>query len=230
MYSPDIKDISPMNRTESAAIDQEGLVDHTNPPQDIVESNPVATGESDSTPPPAAAPAPAGAVNCSAIVKPYSASTKLSANYTIGSLCNGGVPANQGGEWTQDIIICGLRSLAMNIIEPLRAKYSSKGFVINSCFRPNNTKSQHGQGRAVDIGFKPSGGKLTKKEYYDIAVEIKNSTLPFDQMLLEYRGNDSYWIHISHVPGGPQRRVVSTFVNDKNYPVGRYPSGLHLVT
>jgi hypothetical protein len=225
-YTPVIAMPAPKNRTEGTVVAQEGLVDHTNPPDDIKESPAAIQQEQNIAAPPALSVA---ATDCQNIPKPYTSATKLSTNYTIGMLA-GGVPTDKNNTITKEKIICNLHSLAINIIEPLRTKYMDRGFVINSCFRPGNSKSQHTEGEAVDIGFKPKAGKLSRKEYYDIAVEIANSSLPYDQILLEYRGTDQYWIHISHKSSGQQRRVVSTFVNDKNYPIGAYPSGLILVT
>lgn len=86
-------------------------------------------------------------------------------------------------------IICNLKGLAENILEPLRVKYP--GFRINSGFRKGTSSSQHNRGMACDLqwpGLSPTG-------YTPIAFWIRDN-LPFDQLIFEH-GN-SIWLHISY--------------------------------
>lgn len=103
-------------------------------------------------------------------------------------------------------IVANLRLLARNILDPVRDRYSNSQ--PSNTWRPEpadpisaNTgrplPKQHPRGQAADIQFRgtPIG------QYYDIAVWIRD-TLAFDQMILEYNGRGSSWIHISWNPTG----------------------------
>lgn len=115
-----------------------------------------------------------------------------------------------------DGIICNLKHLAVNILEPLKKQYP--GIVINSAFRgapsiPGRT-SQHEKGEAVDIQI-PG---LQPKQYLVIANWVRVN-LPFDQMIFEH-GN-SIWLHISCArTKSVQRKQLLTMKN------GRYEPGL----
>lgn len=105
-------------------------------------------------------------------------------------------------------IYCNMKHLVENCYDRIKDKYPSA--MNSSCFR-SNSGTQHGRGQAIDITF----GSIPKSKYYEIAVWIKNN-IPFDQLLLEYRGASSCWIHISIKRSG-NRRDVRTLVNDKTY-------------
>jgi len=116
----------------------------------------------------------------------------LSANYTIKSLSIGTVfPHNivaQNGLSVADII-CNLKGVAENILEPLRRQFP--GLRINSAFRKGVSGSQHNKGMAVDIqwpGIKP--GEYTARAQW------VRANLPYDQLIFEH-GN-SIWLHISY--------------------------------
>lgn len=142
--------------------------------------------------------------------------TQLSTNYTIKDLCKDGPFAFSGQNGvTAETIACNMKQLCLNVIEPLREKYASKGFKINSCFRPRrNGKSQHEFGMAVDVGFSLIRGKPNDRiEYLKIAKEIAG-IVPFDQLIFEMRSNGSVWIHISFNLNN-LRKVSFTMNNDK---------------
>lgn len=134
-----------------------------------------------------------GAVVCgNYATNPIDYNQPLSANYTIKSLTIGTIfPHNivaQNGLTVADII-CNLKGVAENILEPLRRQYP--GVRVNSAFRKGVSGSQHNKGMAVDVqwpGIKPS-------EYTARAAWIRNN-LPFDQLIFEH-GN-SIWLHISY--------------------------------
>jgi hypothetical protein len=119
---------------------------------------------------------------------------------------------------SEEDIVCNLKNVAENILEPLKAKYPN--VKVNSAFRgtpslAGGKVSQHQKGEAIDIqftGISPSG-------YLPIAKWIAG-TLPFDQMIFEH-GN-SIWLHISCKRGGPQRKKLTTMYK------GNYESGLKL--
>jgi hypothetical protein len=158
---------------------------------------------------------------------------QLTTNYTLASLC-GTHPfplvTGQHG-LTAEEIACNLKQLAINVLEPLREKYASIGFKINSCFREAGSSiskakgiSQHELGMAADISFsKVRGLPNDRQQFFNLASEIKN-VVPFDQLLLEYRSSGSVWIHISFNSKNLRRQVL-TMNNDKLYDVG-----LHLLT
>jgi zinc D-Ala-D-Ala carboxypeptidase len=130
----------------------------------------------------------------------------LSANYTIKSLTIGTVfPHNivaQNG-LTEADIICNLKAVAENILEPLRRQFP--GVRVNSGFRKGAGSSQHNKGQAVDVqwpGIKPG-------EYTARATWIR-ANLPFDQLIFEH-GN-SIWLHISfNRASARQRNALLTY-------------------
>ena len=141
----------------------------------------------------------------------------LSANYTIKSLTIGTVfPHNivpQNG-LTEADIICNLKAVAENILEPLRRQFP--GVRVNSAFRKGTGTSQHNRGQAVDVqwpGIKPS-------EYTNRAIWIR-ANLPFDQLIFEH-GN-SIWLHISYNRAiARQRNALLTYFppNSPQYKPG----------
>jgi hypothetical protein len=125
-------------------------------------------------------------------------------------------------------IACNLKQLAINVIEPLRERYSHLGFKINSCHREAGSNiskskkiSQHELGQAVDISFSEVRGQSNDREqFYNLAAEIKDA-VPFDQLLLEYRSSGSVWIHISFNTTNLRRQIL-TLNDDKVYGEGLY--------
>jgi hypothetical protein len=144
---------------------------------------------------------------------------QLSPNFTIGKLTrkpnvvfDHPVSAPNVLGLPTKTIVENLKLLAINTLEPIRAKYPN-AFITNT-FR-EDSKSQHGKGQAADIQFRGVG----KAEYYNIAIWIRDN-VPFDQLLLEYKttGSGLPWIHISFaVPQRPPKdpTKVMTFLNDK---------------
>lgn len=162
------------------------------------------------------------AIECIGNVKGLEAiyETNLSPNYKVRSLSLDAyfrhtIKAQRGLSFED--IVCNLKGLAVNILEPLRAKYPK--IRINSAFRGKPSiagkVSQHEKGEAVDIqipGLPPKG-------YVPIA-EWCIEHLPFDQLIFEH-GN-SIWLHISYKRGGNQRKELLTMFK------GKYESGLTL--
>jgi hypothetical protein len=119
---------------------------------------------------------------------------------------------------SEEDIVCNLKNVAQNILEPLKAKYPNMR--VNSAFRgtpslAGGKVSQHQKGEAIDVqftGISPNG-------YLPIAKWIAG-TLPFDQMIFEH-GN-TIWLHISCKRGGPQRKKLTTMYK------GNYEDGLKL--
>jgi hypothetical protein len=116
---------------------------------------------------------------------------------------------------TVDDIVCNLKHVAVNIVEPIMAKYPN--VKINSAFRGTPSLvgkvSQHEIGEAIDIQF--TG--ISPKDYLPISKWIVE-TLPFDQFIFEH-GN-SIWLHISCSRTKPNRKKKMTMINKK------YESGI----
>jgi hypothetical protein len=119
----------------------------------------------------------------------------------------------QGGLSVEEIV-CNLKSLTENIIEPLREKYPN--IQINSGFRgvpslPGGKISQHQMGEAVDVQFKG----MRPKKYLEVA-EFIIKNLPFDQLIFEH--GKSIWLHISHKRVISGRKEQLTMLNGKYLP------------
>jgi hypothetical protein len=144
----------------------------------------------------------------------------LSPNYRLRDLSIGCIFAHkikaQVGLSERDIV-CNLRNLAINILEPLRKKYPN--IRINSAFRGTASipggVSQHQKGEAVDIQIPGS----SPKDYIPLANWCR-ANLPFDQLIFEH-GN-SIWLHISCKKEETQRKQLLTMYK------GKYQSGLRL--
>ena len=142
--------------------------------------------------------------------------TQLSPNFKLKHLSIGTVFPHkikaQVGLSAEDIV-CNLKNVAVNILEPIKAKYPN--MKINSAFRGTASIpggiSQHQKGEAVDLQFVG----VSPKDYLPIAKWIAG-TLPFDQMIFEH-GN-SIWLHISCKRGGKQRKQLLTMLKGKYSP------------
>jgi hypothetical protein len=97
--------------------------------------------------------------------------------------------------------LTNMQVIAENIFEPLR-EWVNGPIAINSFYRSadlnkaigGSSKSQHCQGRAMDIDD-TFGHKTNAEMYY----WIKNN-LDFDQMIWEFGDNDNpNWVHMSYV-------------------------------
>ena len=101
-----------------------------------------------------------------------------------------------------------LNALIDNVLDPLRELYG-KPIIVNSGYRSfklnkavgGAKNSQHLVGQASDIRT-VQNTKESNKELFDL---IKNSKLPFDQLINEY---DYNWVHVSHSPRN--RRQILT--------------------
>jgi lysozyme len=127
----------------------------------------------------------------------FTADLQLSSHFTLGALTKNGtrMPVNQQGLTAQEIV-CNLKGLAENCLEKIIGLYPS--MIITSGFRrPNDVAgssktSQHYLGQAADIvipGF-------SRQKHYD-AVQAIQQLIPYDQLILEYSGANTVWIHVS---------------------------------
>jgi len=144
--------------------------------------------------------------------------TKLSRNFTLGSMTTNTVLSKtavraQNGISADDLV-CNLKAVAENILEPVRARYP--GFNINSGLRAGAGRSQHLRGQAVDLQWP---GK-SNREMFEMAKWISRN-LPVDQLIVEH--GRRLWLHISYNrTASSQRGKLTTMINN------RYTNGLSL--
>ena len=101
-----------------------------------------------------------------------------------------------------------LNKLIDNVLDPLRELYG-KPIIVNSGYRCTKLNkaiggaknSQHLVGQASDIRT-VQNTKESNKQLFEL---IKNSKLPFDQLINEY---DYNWVHVSYSPRN--RRQILT--------------------
>jgi hypothetical protein len=106
-----------------------------------------------------------------------------------------------------DYQLGNMNAVALNIFEPLR-EWAGGPIKINSFFRSpdlnaaigGSSKSQHCEGRAIDID--DTFGHKTNAEMYNYIKENLN----FDQLIWEF-GNDTNpdWVHVSYVSDDQNR-------------------------
>lgn len=112
-----------------------------------------------------------------------------------------------------------MQVLAENVFEPLR-DWVKGPIKINSFFRGpelnkaigGSSKSQHCQGRAIDID--DSYGHKTNAEMY----EWIKKNLDFDQMIWEFGTDENpNWVHVSYVsPDENRNRCLKAYKDDNN--------------
>lgn len=145
-------------------------------------------------------------------------SLSLSKNFTIGSMTKNGTRPLIGQQGlTKQEIACNLKNLCENVLEPVISRYPN--MIITSAFRrpsdvPNSSKtSQHYTGEAVDIVL--SG--FDRKQHYEAIQEIQQ-LVPYDQLILEYSGSQTVWIHISL---GINKRRKQAFTMNNHKTIGQ---------
>lgn len=128
---------------------------------------------------------------------------------SIGALFPHAVQGQAG--FTLSQIVCNLKALCLNVIEPLLSQYPA-GLRINSGFRKMTSgRSQHEKGMAVDIQWVG----IPVADYLPRAQWVRDN-IAFDQLIMEH-GN-SIWLHISYDRTVAQRRNVLTMVNQTYQP------------
>lgn len=131
----------------------------------------------------------------------------LSTNFTLGQVSTHTLVSDypvigQVGLTIQDVV-CNLRALCINVLEPLLARYGSN-LVINSGFRQGFGASQHYKGQAVDVSFLDASSAQAS---FDRAIEITNDFI-YDQFIFEQ--NNTIWLHLSWNSAiTPRRQILS---------------------
>jgi hypothetical protein len=146
-------------------------------------------------------------------------SAQLSENFTLADVSIRAVfphKIKKQGGLSEEEIVCNLKSLCENILEPLKKEYPK--IQINSGFRgtpsiPGGKISQHEKGEAVDIQIP----KMKPKKYLEVA-EFIIKNLPFDQLIFEH--GKSIWLHISHKRQESGRKQQLTMLG------GKYEAGI----
>lgn len=223
------------NKNEIAALKKKGIDEGIVTAEDL--NKPLSEGAKDETPPPASQPAKVASCNLVYGQTSFPTTYRLSANVTLGMLKGTGI-RNQHGLSVQDIV-CNLKQLSENVIEPVFSLVGKSRVIITSGYRypgyntgamkPATGISFHEQGLAVDMCFI----NTPFSRYYDIAAQFKQG-IQYDKLLLEYRlgsvgGVTTYkpWIHIQWQQpdvnmangrkGGRARLEVYTFKNDSRH-------------
>ena len=198
------------------------------------KSTPENTTATESAPAPANNVKPQGA-NCDLIytMNTFPTSFRLSPNVNVGTMIAGShiLQGQQalGKMMSIQEIVCNMKGLAENCIEPIMALAGGKGgIIITSGFRQNgvvsnsSSTSQHPAGQAFD--FQLTGKINDYQATYDFVQKVAAS-VPFDQLILEYRdpgvnGNNRKvricWVHCSFKYTG-NRKMAFTMLNDKTY-------------
>jgi hypothetical protein len=128
-------------------------------------------------------------------------------------------PVKQAGVSAKEIV-CNLRQLAWNCLDPIYSKYPSiyivSGLRVPGCAERSATDSDHNIGCAADIKLKVG----TFKDYVNMAKWIE-ANIPFKQLLFEYttvkNGNQlaDAWIHIAFKVDYTTKRLLRS-----SLPVG----------
>lgn len=164
----------------------------------------------------------------------FTADYRLSKHFTLGMMFDGGFNVrhkliDQNG-LTKQQIVANLSALCENILERYLevlpngiAGYGSK-WRITSGYRMGTNTSDHSKGRACDIAL--VGGKERKQRHHEL-IQVLDRLVPYDQLILEYEGENSTWIHTSFrgsgqetFGGGANRRMAFTMNNHKTHGQG----------
>lgn len=164
----------------------------------------------------------------------FTADFRLSTHFTLGMMFDGGFNVkhklvNQNG-LTKQQIVANLAALCENILEkyltvlPDGIQGYGRKWKINSGYRMGTNTSDHTRGRAVDIGL--IGGAERKELHFNLIKQL-DKLVPYDQLILEYEGQSSTWIHTSFrgtgtetYGGGTNRKMAFTMNNHKTYGQG----------
>lgn len=172
----------------------------------------------------------------------FNPNMKLSEYFTIGDLTQGGMRMPKqnytvkGVTYTPQQILCNLKGLCINVLDPITKKYGRKSFIITSGFRrppvgnipgdlgiskstgkPIEEGGDHPTGCGVDLKFLGGNAKM-----FEIAKDLVTLLPAWNQIILEYDGKNT-WIHISFKYSG-NKGDYFTMNHHKTYG-GTYPKG-----
>jgi lysozyme len=155
-------------------------------------------------------------------MKSFPASMKLSPSFTVGDLTKNGTRpiVAQGGLSAQEIA-CNLKGLCENALEPIKKLYP--GIIITSGYRRpgdaagSTDKSQHNIGQAADLVIRG----FNRQQHYDAILRIQQ-IIPYDQLLLEYDGKTTVWIHVSFKYGGNRKQNFTMNFHRRVGDIGKF--------
>lgn len=133
--------------------------------------------------------------------KEFLPNTQLSTNFKLGDVIKPGHNLVDQQGLTVKQIVQNLKFMCENVLEKIiiNSDYDKTKLLITSGYRQigvvanSAAKSKHHEGLALDLKIK--GG--TRKDHYEFAIKLKQEMgISFDKILLEYRGNNSVWVHI----------------------------------
>jgi zinc D-Ala-D-Ala carboxypeptidase len=170
---------------------------------------------------------PGPVINCDGFTEPLDYNAQLSPNFKLRDLTIA-IPPDRGikkeiiaqGGFTPVQIACNLKEVAVNLLEPIRAKYP--GFIITSGFRQTSSisisgrVSQHEKGQAADIQW-PKPPTSWGAYHLEIANWIA-ANLPVDQIILEHSSSPRLWVHVSYVATGGRKSKLTMLKS--NYEPG----------
>ncbi len=168
------------------------------------------------------------AVNCAGLSGQISYATKLSPNFTLADVTvqthfgrqgNGTIRPQNG--LSASTIVCNLKGVCVNLLEPFAAQFGRNKMLLTSGFRHGSGTSKHTQGLAVDVQI-PS---FNEAQLWAAAQWVQ-ANLPYDALLYECRGNRP-WLHLQYCkPGQTPRKIVETWPNGTSQTKR---SGLHRI-
>jgi GH24 family phage-related lysozyme (muramidase) len=152
--------------------------------------------------------------SCDAIMKEtdFTWNYRLSENFSLKNTVVGSnpeLPSQCYGKSAAEIV-CNLKHLAVNVLEPVKSKYPN--MIITNTWRSESKNkrvggsatSKHMTGQAVDIQFRG----FNKKQTFDAAVEIQKMIGSYDQIIVEYSGS-TMWIHIGFCHSGNRNQCLT---------------------
>jgi hypothetical protein len=186
-------------------------------------------------PPPISVPANKSIVTTPRVVPPIATTStvwsgsydeQLSTNYKVRHFTVNAVFPNELLNYltyTIDDRFNNLKALAINVAEPMRAKFGA--FNINSALRNKSSTtsrvSQHILGQAMDIQF----AGWTYARYWENAAWVKDN-IPYDQFIYEHSDKTGLvWYHLSFKSSG--NRPVADASKIMTMYRNQYSPGLH---
>lgn len=152
----------------------------------------------------------------------FSGNFRLSPHFTLAQLTTNTRVSNyylkaQLGLSEQDIV-CNLRALCLNVLEPLVQRYGVTNVRINSGFRHGENNSQHNKGQAVDVSFADVSNTTQINARAD---EIRGMNF-YDQFIFEQNSHTlgGTWYHLSYNKNGNRNDVRTKKAGSSSYPLG----------
>jgi uncharacterized Zn-binding protein involved in type VI secretion len=154
----------------------------------------------------------------------FTGNFQLSPNFTLAQLTtntrvsNYKVRAQLG--LSEQNIVCNLRALCLNILEPLVVRYGRANILINSGFRHGENGSQHNKGEAVDVAFADVNNTASINQRAEEVRSMNN----YDQFIFEQNRQilQSTWYHLSYKSQSNRGSVLTKRAGNDSYLPGLY--------